>query len=79
MPADDQAAPLLTLWKAFPDGASAPVGELVFEACRNRALWGADLTSIDGFPEAVADHLWRMREHGMASALEHHLATVALA
>ena len=79
VPADDQAAPLLTLWKAFPDGASAPVGELVFEACRNRALWGADLTSIDGFPEAVADHLWRMREHGMASALEHHLATVALA
>ena len=77
VPADDQAAPLVALWKSFPDGASAPVGELVFEACRNRELWGADLTSIGGFPEAVADHLWRMREHGMASALEHHLGTVA--
>jgi tagaturonate reductase len=76
VPADDQAAPLYALWKAFPDGASAPVGELVFEACRNRELWGWDLTMIQGFPEAVSDHLWRIREQGMASALEHHLATV---
>ena len=76
VPADDQAAPLHALWKAFPDGPSAPVGELVFAACRNRELWGADLTDIPGFPEAVSDHLWRMREQGMASALEHHLAAV---
>jgi tagaturonate reductase len=76
VPADDQAAPLYALWKAFPDGASAPVGELVFEACRNRELWGEDLTTNQGFPEAVSDHLWRIREQGMASALEHHLATV---
>ena len=76
VPADDQAAPLHALWKAFPDGASAPVRDLVFEACRNRDLWGADLTAIEGFAEAVAGHLWRMREQGMASALEHHLVSV---
>ena len=79
VPADDQAAPLHALWKVFPDGASAPVSELVFEACRNRELWGADLTSIEGFAETVADHLSRVRERGMASALEHHLASVELA
>jgi tagaturonate reductase len=76
VPADDQAAPLHALWKGFADGASAPIGELVFDACANRELWGADLTTIHGFPEAVSDHLSRMREHGMASALEHHLASV---
>ncbi|CAN5429793.1 tagaturonate reductase [soil metagenome] len=76
VPADDQAAPLQALWKSFPDGPSAPVGELVYAACRNRALWGADLTGVSGFPEAVSDHLWRIREHGMAAALEHHLGAV---
>jgi Mannitol-1-phosphate/altronate dehydrogenases len=79
VPADDQAATLHALWKAFPDGASVPVGRLVHDACGDRALWGTDLTSIDGFPEAVTDHLWRMREQGMASALEHHLAAVGVA
>ena len=79
VPADDQAGPLQALWQAFPDGASAPVGELVSTACRNRELWGADLTECSGFPEAVADHLWRMREQGMAAALEHHLGTAAVA
>ena len=73
VPADDQAAPLHALWSAFPDGASAPTGELAWAACRNRELWGADLTELGGFPEAVSDHLWRIREQGMAAALEHHL------
>ncbi|MDQ2666340.1 MAG: tagaturonate reductase [Gemmatimonadota bacterium] len=76
VPADDQAAPLHTLWQSFPDGASAPVEELVIAACRNRELWGADLTELRGFPESVADHLARMREQGMAAALEHHLGAI---
>jgi len=54
-----------------------PVGDLVFAACGNRELWGMDLTTLAGFPEAVSDNLWRMREHGMAAALEHYLSTVS--
>ena len=73
VPADDQAGPLQALWQAFPDGASTPVGALVLNACHNRAVWGADLSELAGFPEAVADHLWRIRGEGMASALEQHL------
>ena len=76
VPADDQAASLHAAWAACDDGASVSLGELVDAACRNRELWGADLTEIHGFPDAVAYHLARMREQNMASALEHLLAFV---
>ena len=75
VPADDQAGPLHALWGSFVDGPLPPVSELVFAALRNRELWGTDLTEVVGFPEAVSDHLWRIRSSGMAAALEDHLAT----
>ena len=74
VPADDQGAALHALWSTLPDDALAPVGELVWAVCGNRDLWGANLTEVPGFPESVADHLWRIRSVGMAGALDHHLA-----
>ena len=75
VPADDQSARLRGLWAGVPDDASAPVGELVWSVCRDTSLWGADLTEMPGFCEAVADHLWRIRAQGVGEALEHHLAS----
>jgi tagaturonate reductase len=76
VPPDDQSARLRTFWDGFPEDASAPVGELVWAICRDAALWGADLTAVPGFCEAVSDHLWRIRSEGMGEALEHHLASI---
>jgi tagaturonate reductase len=72
---DDQGARLHSLWSVVPDDVQAPVGELVWSAGRDTSLWGVDLTTLPGFCEAVADHLWRMRALGMTIALDHHLAS----
>ena len=75
VPVDDQGARLHSLWSVVPDDAAAPVGELVWSAGRDSSLWGIDLTTLPGFCDAVADHLWRIRTQGMGAALEHHLAS----
>lgn len=75
VPADDQAAKLQTLWSGVAEDTSVPVGEVVWAICRDTTLWGSDLTTLPGFCEAVADHLWRMRTQGMSAALDHHLAS----
>jgi tagaturonate reductase len=75
VPADDQAEKLKSLWGNVADDTSLPVGEVVWAICRDSALWGIDLTTLPGFCEAVADHLWRMRTQGMGAALEHHLTS----
>jgi tagaturonate reductase len=78
VPADDHAADLKQRWERIPTDADGPVGEFVWSVCRDTTLWGTDLTSIPGFCEAVADHLWRARALGVGAALEHHLSmTVA--
>ncbi|MEP6732782.1 MAG: tagaturonate reductase [bacterium] len=74
VPVDEQGEALKSLWVVVPDDSDAPVGELVWAACRDKNLWGIDLTTLPGFCEAVADHLWRMRAQGMSAALDHHLA-----
>ena len=75
VPTDDQAEKLKTLWSGVGDDVSVPMGEVVWAICRDTTLWGIDLTTLPGFCEAVADHLWRMRTQGMGAALDHHLAS----
>jgi len=75
VPVDDQAEKLRNLWSGIAEDNSAPVGEVVWAICRDTSLWGIDLTTLPGFCEAVADHLWRMRTEGMSYALEHHVAS----
>jgi len=75
VPVDAQAEKLRNLWSGIADDNSAPVGEVVWAICRDTSLWGIDLTTLPGFCEAVADHLWRMRTEGMSYALEHHVAS----
>ena len=75
VPADDQAPKLHALWRRAPEDQHAPVGDIVWEACRDVSLWGTDLTALPGFCEVVADHVWRLRAMGVSAALEHHLGT----
>lgn len=74
VPADDQGTKLQSHWASMPDDPQAPTGELVWSVFRDTSLWGLDLTTLPGFTEAVADHLWRIRAQGMSAALDHHLA-----
>jgi tagaturonate reductase len=75
VPVDDQAARLHSLWQRAPVDLTGSLGELVWTTCRDATLWGADLTTLPGFHQAVAEHLSRARAQGIAAALEYHLAT----
>jgi tagaturonate reductase len=73
MPADDSAPALRTLWTHH--GETDQIGRLVWLACGDQSLWGADLRAVPGVCEAVTDHLWRICTDGIRSALDHQLAS----
>jgi hypothetical protein len=42
----------------------------VRRVCADHSLWGADLPTLPGFVELVADHLTRICANGVFSALD---------
>jgi tagaturonate reductase len=77
MPADDLAPAIRTLWANH--GEMDQIGRLVWLACGDESLWGADLRALPGVCETVTDHLWRICTDGIRSALDHHLAVTEAA
>jgi tagaturonate reductase len=53
--------------------SSASVADAARSVCADVSLWGVDLTAVDGFADAVADHLIRIVGHGVETALDVHL------
>ncbi len=64
VPADDQAEPIRQLWTR----GVAP-SEIARIVCADTSIWGVDLTTVGGFTDAVANHLTRMTDAGVRSAL----------
>ena len=75
VPVDDQGDALAQRWQRT--GPDAPVEQLVHEIAADTALWGTDLSALDGFTATVAEYLTLMRAEGMQRALDHHLHTSA--
>jgi tagaturonate reductase len=71
VPADDGADRLAQRWVA----SGTDVGSCVRATLADTSLWGADLTNIPGFAEAVTEHLRRALASGVAVALDHHLGS----
>lgn len=71
--ADDPAERVRGHWARH--GGAAP--EVARGVCGDVELWGMDLSAVPGFADAVAGALARMRSHGVAAALESHLAATA--
>jgi tagaturonate reductase len=63
--ADDQADRVRAHWPE--DRSESATAAAV---CADTELWGADLAAVPGFVDAVAAALVRMREQGVAAALE---------
>lgn len=72
VPPDDGGEPIERLWRAV-DRGELDLGGLVREVCGDHTLWGVDLGSVPGFPEAVTEHLDRAVSEGPSEALEAHL------
>jgi tagaturonate reductase len=79
VPRDEHADRLRALWAPLLEADDASLGALVRGVCADEALWGADLTAVPGFAEAVTHQLARMERSGVAAALEAHLDDAALA
>jgi tagaturonate reductase len=73
VPADEQGERIRSLWSEIGPWSEAELAGLVREACSDESLWGTDLTLIPGFEDAVADHLLRAVEDGMAAAVDGYL------
>ncbi|HKO15066.1 MAG TPA: tagaturonate reductase [Gemmatimonadaceae bacterium] len=69
LPADDEAGRVRARWDAQADEGGAALHALARDACADDTLWGADLTRIPGFADAVAEHLVRAHRDGMRAAL----------
>ncbi|HET9002684.1 MAG TPA: tagaturonate reductase [Gemmatimonadaceae bacterium] len=75
VPADDHADEVRALWRDS-DGSETALAGVAKRACSAESLWGADLTTVPGFLEAVTETLIRIERDGVVAALDAHLDAV---
>lgn len=76
-PADDAAEDWHERWADVDRGDAQQLRRFVASVCADERLWDAHLDEIQGFVEAVSDHLVRAAQDGVLAALDTHLQTVA--
>jgi tagaturonate reductase len=77
VPADDHADEVRAFW-GDRDGSATALATVAKRACGAESLWGADLTTVPGFLDAVTEDLIRIQRDGVVAALDAHLAEVAV-
>jgi tagaturonate reductase len=66
VPPDAAAETMRALWSSTSD---ADLVSFVRDVCTRDDLWGADLSTVPGFVEAVSEHLARIRQEGAVAAM----------
>lgn len=66
--ADDRGDAVRGVWREGPDAHI-----VARRACALVDVWGVDLAAVEGFADAVGDHLEVIMKQGVRSALEQHL------
>ncbi|HEY9226799.1 MAG TPA: tagaturonate reductase [Gemmatimonadaceae bacterium] len=64
-------------WRSVDADSDQSIVGLVRDVCGDISLWDTDLTTLNGFTDAVADHLVRIVRHGITAALDVHLTETA--
>lgn len=64
---DESAGTLASKW------ASCDAGELAEEVLKDKALWGDDLTALEGFAQAVEENIQIIQKEGVMAAISGHL------
>jgi tagaturonate reductase len=67
--ADNDGERVRQLWRESPDSSEQATRALVRSVLSDRALWQADLTSVDGFADRVSDDLGSILRQGVNAAL----------
>jgi tagaturonate reductase len=65
VPPDGASETMRTLWSSTSDADLFFVGDV----CARDDLWGADLSAVPGFVDAVSEHLTRIRRDGAVAAM----------
>jgi len=63
---DDKAPYLRDLWQQH-----SRLSDLVTAVCRDRKLWGTDLSTLPGWTSAVTAFIEQILDHGVAAAIGH--------
>ena len=69
VPADAAGESIQSRWRDLANG-SVELRSFVHAVCADTNLWGADLTTLPGFVDAVTEHLAIVREQGAVAAIE---------
>jgi tagaturonate reductase len=66
IPPDSAGESVRARWSSARD---AGLTSVVRDVCANDELWGADLSAVPGFVDAVSEHLARIRQEGAVPAM----------
>jgi tagaturonate reductase len=77
VPEDGEGDRVREAWKSVDMASDASIVALVDRVCADVSLWQHNLSGIDGFAAAVAEHLVRISRTGLAAALDAHLTEPA--
>ncbi|MFI5228671.1 MAG: tagaturonate reductase [Gemmatimonadales bacterium] len=77
VPDDAEGERVRSAWLGIDPRSDASVAKLARAVSADSTLWGADLSSVAGFGDVVAEHLVRIVRHGIRPALDTHLAEPA--
>ena len=73
VPEDGEGDRVRDAWLGVDRRDDASLAGLARLVCGDEKLWGADMASLTGFADLVADHLVRIVRQGIHSALDAHL------
>lgn len=77
LPADPDGDRVRSVWQSLDVQSDEAVSRVARAVCSDVSLWGFDLTTVNGFADAVADHLVRIVRDGITTALDVHLTEPA--
>ena len=70
VPDDSEGDRIRSAWGPVDQSSDAEIAELARVVCADRTLWGDELPVVDGFADAVAEHLVRIVRQGVECALD---------
>jgi tagaturonate reductase len=77
-PSDHAGDHLRDAWTLVDVESDDAITDFVRSVCVDTRLWGTDLTRVNGFADAVGEHLIRIVRQGITSALDAHLTETAI-
>jgi tagaturonate reductase len=70
VPDDSEGDRIRAAWCPVDLSSDAAIAELARVVCADGTLWGDELSAVDGFADAVAEHLVRIVRRGVECALD---------